>query len=219
MAENAFIEVETSFSDGNTGAVVLMVSDGGNGCPGNYVVVAVDAQGKATATDPFGTCSDEAETSAKDGVLTVRFAPIAGQDGTVYRWSFATGLEPAVAEPFQPKPGTSWADAANLAGKHPWEALDNADVYAAFQALLGDDFKTFTDYFDEGDVMTTTADGIVVGETFDNSTEESTAMLLGVDPKNRKVYAVMQDGDEPPRFYPAKEQWPASLQEQLKHWP
>jgi hypothetical protein len=29
----------------------------------------------------------------------------------------------------------------------------------------------------------------------------------------------MQDGGEAPRLYPAKEQWPASLQDKLKQWP
>src|SRR5262245_9845994 len=66
LEEDAFIEVEASFDDGTSGAVVLLVSDGGNGCPGNYVVISVDAKGKAAATDPFGTCSDTAETHAKD---------------------------------------------------------------------------------------------------------------------------------------------------------
>jgi hypothetical protein len=219
VAENAFVEIETSFSDGDAGAAVLLVSDGTNGCPGNYVVVSVDAKGKAAATDPFGTCSDTAEASVTDGRISVRFAPIGGRDGTVYHWSFAKGLEDPLAEPFQPRPGTSWANAADLAGKYPWEALDNADVYVAYQTLLGGDFRAFTDYFAKGGAMDITPDGIIVGDCFDDSTEESTALLIGIDPANRKVYAVMQDGEEAPRFYPARDQWPASLQERLKKWP
>jgi hypothetical protein len=219
IEEDALVQVETSFSDGSSGAAVLLVSDGGNGCPGNYVVVSVDAQGKVTATDPFGTCSDTAATSVKDGVITVRFAPTGGQDGTIYHWSFAKGLEEPVTEPFKPKPGTSWATAADLIGKYPWEALDNADVYAAYQNLLGADFKTFTDYFGKGDQMGTTEDGVIVGECFDDSSEDSTELLIGIDPKNQKVYAAMQDGNEAPRLYPPKEQWPAGLQAKLKQWP
>jgi hypothetical protein len=219
VEEDAFIQVETSFSDGDAGAVVLLVSDGGNGCPGNYVVVSVDAKGKVADTDPFGTCSDTAETSAAGGIITVRFAPTGGRDGTVYRWSFAKGLEEPVTEPFKPKAGTNWASAADLIGKYPWEALDNADVYAAYQDLLGADFRTFTDYFGTGDQMGATEDGIIVGECFDDSAEDSTELLIGIDPNSRKVYAAMQDGSEDPRFYPPKEQWPASLQAKLKQWP
>jgi len=219
VEEDAFIEVETSFSDGNTGAAVLLVSDGGNGCPGNYVVVSVDAAGKVTATDPFGTCSDTAETSAANGIITVRFVPTGGQDGTIYHWSLQKGLEEPVTEPFKPKPGTTWATAADLIGKYPWESLDNADVYAAYQDLLGADFHTFTDYFGKGDQMGATEDGIIVGECFDDSAEDSTELLIGVDPQNHKVYAAMQDGNEAPRLYPPKEQWPASLQAKLKQWP
>lgn len=224
VAEGAYLEVEASFnqdsaSGGPRGAAVMLASDGGNGCPGNYVVVSVDKDGTAAATDPFGTCSDTAETSAADGVITVRFPPVAGHDGTVYRWSFAAGLEPPVTEAFQPKPGTGWADAPELVGRYPWEALDNADVYAAFQALLGDDFKTFTDYFGKADQMTATSDGIIVGDCFDDSGEESSDLLIGIDPANHKVYAVMQDGNEAPRFYPPKDQWPASLQAKLQDWP
>ena len=219
LEEDAFIEVENAFDDGKTGAAVLLVSDGGNGCPGNYVVVSVDAEGKATATDPFGTCSDNAETSADKGVITVRFPPIGGRDGTVYHWSFAKGLEQPVAEPFQPKPGMGWANANALIGKYPWEALDNADVLAAFKALLGPDYNTFTSYFGKGDAMDATAEGVIVGDCFDDSAEDSTNLLIGIDPTNKKVFAAMQDGGEAPRLYPAKEQWPASLQDKLKQWP
>lgn len=219
VEEDAFIQVEASFSDGNSGAAVLLVSDGGNGCPGNYVVVSVDTQAKVAATDPFGTCSDTAETKAADGAITVRFPPTGGQDGLTYRWSFQKGLEEPVTEPFKPKAGTSWATADDLIGKYPWEALDNADVYAAFQNLLGADFRTFTDYFGKGDQMGATEDGIVVGECFDDSAEDSTELLIGIDPKNQKVYAAMQDGNEAPRFYPPQDQWPAGLQAKLKQWP
>jgi hypothetical protein len=219
IEEDAFIQVETSFNDGARGAAVLLVSDGGNGCPGNYVVVSVDATGKVAATDPFGTCSDTAETSNADGTITVRFPPSGGRDGTIYHWSFAKGLEEPATEPFKPKAGTSWANADDLAGKYPWEALDNADVYAAYQNLLGADFKTFTDYFGKGDQMGATEDGIIVGECFDDSSEDSTELLIGIDPKNQKVYAAMQDGNEAPRLYPPKEQWPASLQAKLQQWP
>jgi hypothetical protein len=219
LEEDAFIEVETSFDDGKQGAAVLLVSDGGNGCPGNYVVIAVDADGKATATDPFGTCSDSAETSADKGIITVRFPPIGGRDGTVYRWSFAKRLEEPVAEAFQPKPGTGWANANELIGKYPWEALDNADVLAAFKALLGADYSTFTNYFGKGDAMDATAEGVIVGDCFDDSAEDSTNLLIGIDPANKRVYAAMQDGGEAPRLYPAKEQWPATLQDKLKQWP
>ncbi|HVT51720.1 MAG TPA: hypothetical protein VHE77_09145 [Dongiaceae bacterium] len=219
VEEDAFIQLGASFSAGDTGAAVLLVSDGGNGCPGNYVVVSVDAKGKVAVTDPFGTCSDTAETSAAKGIITVRFAPSGGRDGTVYHWSFDTGLEQPVTEPFKPKAGTSWADAGDLIGRYPWEALDNADVYAAYRDLLGADFQTFTDYFGKGDQMGSTDDGIIVGECFDDSSEDSTELLIGIDPKSHKVYAAMQDGDEAPRLYPPQDQWPASLQAKLKQWP
>ena len=218
LEEDPLIEVEASFDDGKSGAAVLLVSDGGSGCPGNYVVISVDDSGKAAVTDPFGTCSDTAETRAENGRLTVRFAPVAGRDGTVYHWSFAKGLEPAVAEPFQPIAGTSWANADGLIGKYPWEALDNADVFAAFKRLLGPDFTVFTDYFARGDPMDVTSDGIIVGTCFEDTTEESTSLLIGVDPNGKRVFAALQDGSEVPRLYPPKGQWPASLQGALKQW-
>jgi len=219
LEEDAFIEVETSFDDGKKGAAVLLVSDGGNGCPGNYVVVSVDEAGKPATTEPFGTCSDTAEASAAQGKVTVRFPPIGGRDGTVYHWSFAKGLEPPVAEAFQPKPGTSWANANALIGKYPWEALDNADVLAAFKTLLGADYNTFTNYFGKGDPMDATPEGVIVGDCFDDSAEDSTNLLIAIDLANKRVFAAMQDGAEAPRLYPAKEQWPASLQDKLKQWP
>jgi len=219
LEEDAYMEVESSFDDGKKGAAVLLVSDGGNGCPGNYVVLSVDEDGKAATTEPFGTCADNAETKAENGILTVRFPPVGGRDGSIYRWSFAKGLEQPEAEPFQPKPGTSWANANALIGRYPWEALDNADVLAAFKALLGADYNTFTSYFGKGDPMDATSEGVIVGDCFDDSAEDSTNLLIGIDPANRRVFAAMQDGGEAPRLYPAQDQWPASLREKLKAWP
>jgi hypothetical protein len=218
VAENAFLEVETSFSDDNRGAAVLLTSDGGNGCPGNYLVVSVDADGKVAVTDPFGTCSDTAEASNANDTLTVRFAPTGGRDGSNYRWSFDKGVEGPTPEAFHPKAGTSWANAGDLLGKYPWESMDNADVYAAFKTLLGDDFDTFTNYFGKADQMDATSDGIIVGDCWDDTAEESTAVLIGVDPAKHAVYVALRDGDDAPRLYPDKGQWPASLQEKLKQW-
>ncbi len=219
LEEDAYMEVESSFDDGKKGAAVLLVSDGGNGCPGNYVVLSVDEDGKAATTEPFGTCADNAETKAENGILVVRFPPVGGRDGSIYRWSFAKGLEQPVAEAFQPKPGTSWANANELIGKYPWEALDNADVLGAFKTLLGADYNTFTAYFGKGDPMDATPEGVIVGDCFDDSAEDSTNLLIGIDPTNRRVFAAMQDGGEAPRLYPALNQWPASLQEKLRQWP
>jgi hypothetical protein len=219
VAENAYLEVETSFSDGNRGAAVLLTSDGGNGCPGNYVVVSVDADGNVNTTDPFGTCSDNAEASNANDTLTIRFAPTGGRDGSSYRWSFDKGLEGPTPEVFHPKAGTSWADAGDLLGKYPWESMDNADVYAAFKTLLGDDFDTFTNYFGKGDQMDATSDGIIVGDCWDDGAEESSAVLIGIDPEKHAVYVALQDGEDAPRLYPDKSQWPASLQDRLKQWP
>jgi hypothetical protein len=219
VAENAYLEIETAFSDGNRGAAVLLTSEGSNGCPGNYMVVSVDAEGNVNATDPFGTCSDTAEASHADDTLTVRFVPTGGRDGSSYRWSFDKGLEGPIPEAFRPKAGTSWADANDLLGKYPWESMDNADVYAAFKALLGGDFDTFTSYFGKGDQMDATSDGIIVGDCWDDSAEESAAVLIGIDPAKHAVYVALQDGTDAPRLYPDKSQWPASLQDRLKQWP
>jgi hypothetical protein len=97
--------------------------------------------------------------------------------------------------------------------------LDNADVLAAFKALLGPDYATFTNYFGKGDPMDATPEGVIVGDCFDDSAEDSTDLLIGIDPAGKHVYAAMQDGDEAPRLYPPMDQWPASLQEKLKQWP
>ena len=95
----------------------------------------------------------------------------------------------------------------------------NADVLAAFKALLGPDYDTFTNYFGKGDPMDATPEGVIVGDCFDDSAEDSTNLLIAIDPANQRVFTAMQDGGEAPRLYPPMDQWPASLQEKLKQWP
>ena len=53
---------------------------------------------------------------------------------------------------------------------------------------------------------------------FDDSAEDSTNLLIAIDPANQRVFTAMQDGGEAPRLYPPMDQWPASLQEKLKQW-
>ena len=67
--------------------------------------------------------------------------------------------------------------------------------------------------------MPAEAEGVIVGDCFDDSAEDSTNLLIGIDPGSKRVFAAMQDGGEAPRFYPPMDQWPASLQEKLKQWP
>lgn len=219
VAKNAFIEIESSFTGDSGAAALLLVSDGGNGCAGQYQVISVDAAGSVASTDVFGDCSDTAVGTAGTDSLEIRFPPIAGQDGALYRWSFARGLEGPMPVPFEPKPGTGWAEAPALNGAYPWEALDNAAVFAAFKTLLGADFPAFVDDFGTADRMLATADGMIYGSCFNNEGETSSDLFIAIDPAGQRVFAARKPGDGKSSFYPPEADWPASLQAKLKTWP
>lgn len=219
VARNAFIEIESAFTGAGGGAALLLVSDGGNGCAGQYQVISVDAAGAVASTDVFGDCADTAVGTAGTDSLEIRFPPVAGQDGALYRWSFARGLEGPTPLPFQPKPGTGWAEAPALDGAYPWEALDNAAVFGAFKQLLGADFPAFVDDFGTADRMLKTADGLIYGTCFNNEGETSSDLFIAIDPAGQRVFAARKPGDADASFYPPEAAWPASLQAKLKAWP
>jgi len=217
VAQDYYVHIEQTFSAGGRGSAVLSISNGGNGCAAMYEVVSVDAAGAIAATDQFGTCSDLAEIAGDAEAITVRFAPVGGTDGQLYRWTVAKGL--AAPEPlaFAPKPGTGWADAGDLVGQHPSTLFDNAAIYAVLHTVLGPDYPLLLDRLVVADNMES-AGGMITGSGCMAHACNTDNAFVGIDPAKQRLYVAVRQAGKAERLYPAAAKWPAALRKQRKAW-
>src|SRR5262249_15943883 len=151
----------------------------------------VDAAGAIAATDQFGTCSDLAEIAGDAESITVRFAPIGGTDGQLYRWTVAKGL--AAPEPlaFAPKPGTGWAAAGAPVGQPPSALFDNAAIYAALHPLLGRDYPLLLDRLVVADNIES-AGGMIAGSGCMAHACDTDNAFVAVDPAKQQLYVALR---------------------------
>jgi len=218
VAQDYYVHIEQSFSAGGRGTAVLSVSNGGNGCAAMYEVVSVDAAGQVAATAPFGTCSDLADIAGSATAITVRFAPIGGTDGTLYRWTAGTGLAAPERLAFAPKPGTGWAEAGDLVGQHPSTLFDNAAIYAALKTLLGRDYPLLLDRLLVANEMTSSEGNLITGSGCMAHACNSDNAFVALDPAKQQIYVALRQEGKAERFYPAAARWPAALSKQRKAW-
>jgi hypothetical protein len=183
-----------------------------------YEIVAVDAAGRIDATDRFGTCSDLAEIDGNADAITVRFAPVAGLDGRLYRWTAARGLAAPETLPFAAKPGTGWADAGELVGQHPSTLFDNAEISAALKTLLGGDYPLLIDRLLVAENMQRVGAKLIVGTGCMAHACNTDAAFVGLDPAKRLVYVAIQQDGKAARLYPAAAKWPSALRARRKAW-
>jgi hypothetical protein len=217
VAQDYYVHIEQTFSAGGRGSAVLSISNGGNGCAALYEIVRVDAAGTIAATDRFGTCSDLAEIAGDAESITVRFAPIGGTDGQLYRWTAAKGLVAAEPLAFAPKPGTGWAEAGDLVGQHPSTLFDNAAIYAALHTLLGRDYPLLLDRLVVADNLES-AGGMITGSGCMAHACNTDDAFVGIDPSKQQLYVAIRQAGKAERFYPAVAKWPAALRKQRKAW-
>lgn len=117
--------------------MLYSAGDGGNAC-GPDAVIVWKPEGGVVKADRFGDCG--APPAANDGERLL-FAPwpLPGETLDMTQWRPSDGFTLAGALAFRPQPGTGWADLAAKPAGHPMDFFANADLFAAAQALLGDD--------------------------------------------------------------------------------
>ena len=77
LPSTAYLAGEFKLSESD----LLLISGGGNACPGHYVYVTIDKAG-ARATPSFGTCYDEMTTPVQQGDVIAFSMPKLSRKGT-----------------------------------------------------------------------------------------------------------------------------------------
>lgn len=218
VAENFYVHVQRVFSVGSAGAVVLEVADGGDACAALYKIAFVAANGKIASTSEFGDCFPVSSITGDAQALSLRFDPVAGLNGSLYRWTASGGLEEPGEIVFAPKAGTGWAHARDLIGRHPSLIFDNEEISKALILLLGEDFDALRYDILVASEMEEVAPDMIVGQGCLPQACADAEALVALDIRHRRVYAAIADGSGGLRVYPAEAKWPHTLQTSLHLW-
>jgi hypothetical protein len=188
------------------------IGDGGNMCGTNAVIVWKPDQGEVEATIAGEDCGSPPAAVTDDSIYFVPYL-LPGASKPVEVWTPADGMELAGNMSFAPKPGTGWADLDPAKVNNMIDTFSNADVYAAAQAMLGDE-------------ITQVANGLIVGgdaQVLPTGAFWSSGCVphacgsydafMAIDAKGKKLYFAQQQDSGETKTWPALGEWPKDVAE------
>jgi hypothetical protein len=153
----------------------------------------------------------------KTSIAEVTFAaaniPADGQKRWRWRGEAANKLIETVA--FRPNEKAGWDELREL--DHPGQLLQNAEIYAQMETLIGQDFDAFQQTLNgvgsgsfEGD------DWFGQSCTPHMCTDEEAIIFLSVE--DREIYAAFRPSGEKIIVWPAVNEWPEKAKRHLRAW-
>ena len=133
-----------------------------------------------------------------------------GETAALQYWSPDEGVRTAGDLSFTPQPDTGWDDFDPEATGYMVEAFDNAAIYDAAAALLGNDLTAVVTGLLTGGDAELQDDGTVTGYGCVPHACGVSDSFMAIDPKAKRLYFAQQ-GDPQIRTWPDPAAWPASL--------
>lgn len=141
---------------------------------------------------------------------------VPGPARLVHQWTPQLGLRVVGGLEFVPSGGT-WADLQKITPTDIIQLLDNTDVYTAIKTLLGPNFEEMlTDLRRTAEIGRQGAGLIVAAGCSPSNCSEATG-FLAVDPAGMKVYFANRIQESAPITYPANENWPPELLQEMQN--
>lgn len=191
---------------------ILSGGDGGNACGPNALILSLPADSVEAKLDVIGECGSPEPAVTENEIYFVPYVR-PGASLPVQSWTPSAGLVSVGMLHFEPKAGTSWAnfDPAKVQG--PWDMFDNADVYAAGKALLGERFSEVTQGLAVAGPPGLIDGNFLAGAGCAPHACGSTNAFFGVDIAAKAVFAAYRNEGKPDEFWPADfKAWPAQMQ-------
>lgn len=191
---------------------LLSGGDGGNACGPNSLIVTLPVDSPDAKLEVIGACGSPAPAVTIDEIYYVPFLK-PGAIEILKSWSPSTGLVDVGKLVFTPKTGTSWANLDPKTVSGPWDLFDNADIYAAGQALLGDKFdEVIAGLSVSGNPRFIDGKFIAVSGCAPHACGGQNG-FFGIDLEKKQVYAGSRIFEKGESFWPADlKTWPAQLQ-------
>ena len=191
---------------------ILSGGDGGNACGPNALIVTLPEDSPDAKLEVIGECgSPEPAVTSNE----IHFVPFVrpGASLPLMSWTPSRGLVTAGLLSFEPQEGSNWVNLDVETVKGPWDIFDNADVYAAGKALLGERFADVMQGLAVAGRPTYTDDNFLSGAGCAPHSCGSVNGFFGIDIANRQVFAALRTIGEKDEFWPQDfNSWPAQLQ-------
>lgn len=215
IIRNYVLSFDKQVKIGETEVALFDVGDGGNQCSTSTVLAWM--QDGTMQNDIVG--EDCGAPPAYIGGNQIVFLPylLPGEMAAVQTWSPETGIRTAGDLSFTPQPDTNWDNFTAGSLEYMVETMDNADVYAAVEKLLGDQLLDVVTGLMTGGNAEVAEDGTITGSGCVPHACGVSDTFMGVDPKAKKVYFAQQTGEEgkPPNTWPALDQWPKTFKDKM----
>jgi hypothetical protein len=194
--------------------VLVSLANGGNGCPMLWAFVEVTAQG-ATATDPFGTCSEAVlnPRMTETGEVTLDMTSfIEGEDYATYTYNGSSVTEIIVRYNNDGATAAGGGDAVTRwSGGHPAAPFEDASERLRFETIMSaDDVLSLAARVAVGS-DTVTQDGWVIGQGFDPASGGDIAAMWAIRIADGAPLAIFMDtGQAPMAFGLSVDEWPSA---------
>ncbi len=209
LARDYFINLDRIADVDGTSVAFFSVGPGGNACAPSTVMAWKPDGGEITTAALDDDCDSPAAAISDYGVFFVPFL-LPGETGLVHVWTPAEGFSVHGALNYAPEPETGWGSFDPAALSHPMDALSNADIYAAAQALTGDELPDVARGLSVSGKPDVSAGGLVSGRGCVPHACSLSDTFIVIDKAARAVFLAQQD-EKATRYWPARDKWPAAI--------
>lgn len=201
---------------GGVEAALFHAGDGDDGCGPQLLIFTLPKDAVDPVIDIAGEeCGAPEPAVTSDGLFFVPHVPPGGT-ALVERWTPKDGLKVAGELAFTPQPETGWADLDPAKVTHPVELFNNAELYAALQALAGDRFVELADKLGTASPPNLIDGKFLVSPGCQPSACASDKGFAGLDIEKKTAFAAIRTEDGAETLWPAdKAVWPEAL---IKAW-
>lgn len=193
------------------GQTVLLygAGDGGNAC-GPDAVIVWKPEGAPVKAERFGDCGAPAAASDGERLLFAPW-PLPGETLDMTQWTPDAGFTLAGALSFRPQPETTWAGLAAKPLGHPMDFFANAELYAAAQALLGDDLSGVALALSVSSEPEKGDDGLLYARGCVPHACTVSDGFIAVDPAAKGVWLAQMQDEGAFKYWPDRSAWPAKV--------
>ena len=212
LYRNAYVSFNRIANIEGQDVAILSGGDGGNACGPNALILSLPGDSPDPKLEVIGDCGSPEPAVTMNEIYFVPFVR-PGASLPVQSWTPSAGLVAVGMLHFEPKAGTNWGNFDAAAIKGPWDMFDNADVYAAGQALLGDRFNEVTQGLAVAGPPLLVENNFLAGAGCAPHACGSTNGFFGMDIGKRQVFAAYRNDGKPDEYWPADfKAWPMQMQ-------
>lgn len=215
LARDYFVFFDRIADVSGTDVAFIYVGPGGNACAPAVAMVWQAEDGEVRADiEGEDDCGAPAPAIADSGVFFVPWL-LPGETADVRAWAPEEGFRLHGTIAYAPEPGTDWAALDGETIGHPLDFFRNADLYAAAQAVLGDELETVALGLATASSPERGADGVWAGTGCVPHACGASDSFIAVDARARAVYFAQKQDEGPALFWPERETWPAAVSQRV----